>query len=457
MAESKRKQFEEREREAREKLSGHLKERRQWIKENNRGNARKQTRLKALVDFTKYYYDKIWSNADIGEEVNLYEERISQGDHLSYFEKSDYNLKYWEVERINNFYQVHSYNHVNKINWPECVVDLLPHFGLIDKYGLDIKKCTNECIVFRCLTGIADLSEWRKHNTVINLFLEMPVDIQQIASDEIALYPVNTLPDVIEFSKKNLAHGGIFIGYECRGGKPYFMSMRDMTHMLVMGISGVGKSVFLNQLVQGILYNIRYVERCYMVDFKGGVELFPYEAKSEKIRVLYRYDQMPAVASELVEKMYARLEQMRVNGQRQWKGSLIYFIVDEYAQIQLYKPIGKEAKERHAQLLADLNTLSMMGRGAGVRIIAQLQKGTTDVMDSSFRNNLQSQVCFKVRDNLTASGMFGSVEELPAQPTKLKRGRFIMYDDSTGETVYLQSCIVPDDFEVTPYEPAPTN
>ena len=88
-----------------------------------------------------------------------------------------------------------------------------------------------------------------------------------------------------------------------------------------------------------------------------------------------------------------------------------------------------------------------MGRGVGIRLIAQLQKATTDVMDSSFKENLQSRICFRVSTNLSVANVFASSKELPADALMLKKGQFIFYDDSKAQTVVLQSCIVPDNFD----------
>jgi hypothetical protein len=60
-------------------------------------------------------------------------------------------------------------------------------------------------------------------------------------------------------------------------------------------------------------------------------------------------------------------------------------------------------------------------------------------MDSSFRNNLQGQVCFRVPNRLAAASMFGSTEDLKLDPTELRRGQFIFYDPIAGETRYLQA------------------
>ena len=65
----------------------------------------------------------------------------------------------------------------------------------------------------------------------------------------------------------------------------------------------------------------------------------------------------------------------------------------------------------------------MLGRAVGIVIIAAIQKATTDVMDSSFRTNLQAQVCFRVANRLMAASMFGSTEDLKLDPIALRRQR----------------------------------
>jgi hypothetical protein len=256
------------------------------------------------------------------------------------------------------------------------------------------------------------------------------------------------LPEVLPFVERqwtaehggHLAKGYIFFGTNVQSGKMYWKKIDKLSHHLVMGISGYGKSVFLNQVLQGVRYNAELFERVYLVDMKGGVELIEYHGESV-FQVLYRYDDLCDVVAEIVALMDARLEEMRNRKSRKFSGKRILFVVDEYAQIQLHRVSDKEAKAKHENLLAGLNRLSMLGRAVGVTLWAQLQKGTTDVMDSSFRTNLQAQVCFRVPNRLTAASMFGSADELPEDPTKLDRGQFIYFDDATGETVCLQAHI----------------
>lgn len=99
----------------------------------------------------------------------------------------------------------------------------------------------------------------------------------------------------------------------------------------------------------------------------------------------------------------------------------------------------KEEKERHQSLLANLNLLSQQARAAGIKLWAQLQKPTADNMDTSFRTNLQSVLCFFMPAKTNASAMFGELEGLPADPTTLGKGEFIFRDDAQNRTVLLKS------------------
>lgn len=264
------------------------------------------------------------------------------------------------------------------------------------------------------------------------LFGEMPQE-EFIAPDE-------ALPFVEKPANEggHLHNGYIFLGTNIRDGKPYWKKIQDFQHHLIVGISGYGKSVFLNQVLQGIRHNPEYFETVYLVDLKGGVELVEYEDISNQFKVKFRYEELHELVQELVDTMNQRLDWMRENRVKKWTGKRILFMVDEFAQIALQSPETKEEKAAHYKLLANLNKLSMLGRGAGVLLWIQLQKATTDMMDSSFRNNLQAQVCFRVASRLAAASLFGEAKDLEIDPTRLRRGQCIYYDDATGETVYLQ-------------------
>lgn len=337
-----------------------------------------------------------------------------------------------------------AYDYLCDNGFPEQLADL-PEFLDINA---EIDACASNSTqyVFRT-DGPAYVDHWRKHQAQIEHFLDQSVGIDLVGADMISIRPRPSIPDVIPLTTEHRVANRLFFGYDVLASKPYYVNLADMTHMLVAGISGMGKSVFLNQLIQGFLFNIARIDAVFLVDLKGGVELFPYEKASDRIHVIYQMENLYEVVSSLLRILHKRLDWMREHGHRKWPGHHLFFVVDEYAQIQLYEPADKEDKNRHRGLLNGLNKLSTMGRAVGIRIIAQLQKATTDVMDSSFRNNLQSKACFRVSNNLTTASVFGSSDDLPADALTLKRGQFILYDDSQAQTVVLQACMVPEGFD----------
>ena len=257
--------------------------------------------------------------------------------------------------------------------------------------------------------------------------------------------PFVPTPFLQDGSGGHLMDGWVYFGDQFldRQAGGHWLKIEDLTHFLVMGTSGFGKSVFLNQMLQGVRHNLSRFDQVLLVDLKGGVELWPYQALGAEFRVVYRFEDLAQWITALVTTIEDRLDLMRERGERNWSGKKTLLVIDEYAQIQLSPEASKEQRQAKQELLANLNKISMLGRAAGVLIWAQLQKGTSDVMDSSFRANLASQVCFKVPNKLTAAGMFGATDELMVDPVKLPKGRFILFDASKGETYYLQARVIP--------------
>ena len=221
---------------------------------------------------------------------------------------------------------------------------------------------------------------------------------------------------------------------------PHWVPINKLTHFLVSGMSGSGKSYFLHQVLEGIAHNEKYFDDVYLIDLKGGVELWKYNGTANGLfHVIYKYAQVSEMVEGLNDLMDERLDYMRENGLRDWNGNKVMVIIDEYAELSFEMPEDKEAKAQKQKMLAGLSRLSSKARAAGIIIWAQLQKGTTDVMDSGFRNNLQSEVMFCQKTKLQASTVFGAVDSLSVDPTRLQAGEFVMLDATTRDLVYLKS------------------
>lgn len=294
-----------------------------------------------------------------------------------------------------------------------------------------------------------DIAHWRKSLPAINAYLGGEWMVEPLDGTSLVLTQLKELPSVMPFEDEFLKMGEIFYGFNVRTGERYYNDLEKIPHHMVVGQSGSGKSVFLNQIIASVLHNIDAFEKVYLVDLKGGVELAKYAPLHDALQLVDDYDDLPGLVAEIYQTLRNRLKEMRHTGETLYKGKHILFIVDEYAQINQFEPITKQEKENHKQLLSYLNRISQLGRATRITIWAQLQKATVDNISASFRNNLQTKICFKVHSNSDAATVFGNTDDLPGVASiggfkNLAKGRFILSDDVNGERIYMQAAMMDD-------------
>jgi hypothetical protein len=293
--------------------------------------------------------------------------------------------------------------------------------------------------VFVSHHGPADPGRWQDDLPLVDRYLGGRWKVEPLDGTSLVLSKLPELPALIPFTQDLLRKGEVLFGFDQMTGAPYHVPLTKLTHVLVGGQSGVGKSVLLNQCLRSLLANLDVIDELVLVDLKGGVELSRYKRLSPKIRFIKHYDELPELTENLVATMYQRLDDLEQRGELAVKSGFRIVIIDEFAAIQQRTFKGKEEKERHQTLLANLNLLSQQARAAGIKLWAQLQKPTSDNMDTSFRTNLQSVLCFFMPSKLNAASMFGELDGLPADPTKLGKGEFVFRDDGQNRTVLLKA------------------
>jgi len=322
------------------------------------------------------------------------------------------------------------------------------HYNRLDFKRSDFK--TGRYVYMSDRSAI-DMGLWNRHLPAINAYLGGEWVVEPMDGTSLVLYQLAELPSLIPFQDNYLRDGEIFYGFNVRTGERYYNELDKFPHHLIVGQSGSGKSVFLNQVMASLIHNISHFEKIVLVDLKGGVELAKYEGLHSKIQLIDDYDDLPGLMQKIYEQMRERLHLMRQKGHTIFDGPHMCVIVDEYAQIQQFEPITKEEKEAHKLLLSYLNRISMLGRAARVTLWAQLQKATVDNISASFRNNLQTKICFKVHSNTDAATVFGNAADLPGISSlggfkNLPKGRFILSDDVSGQDVYMQAAMLDDGF-----------
>ena len=325
------------------------------------------------------------------------------------------------------------------------VMFLPAYLGLLvgkDYPRLDFERSDPAAKTFVYVTrhGPADARPWNESVARINRYLGGSWKATELDGTSIRLWRLPELPAVVPMSPDVFRRGEIFFGFDLATGEPYYVPLAKMTHTLVGGQSGVGKSVMLNQCLRSMLFNLDLIDELILVDLKR-VELSRYDGLSPKITVVRTYEELPALVDRVLHKMYQRLEELEKRGELSVKSGFTVLVIDEYASIEQQVVNGKEETAAKKALTANLVKLSQLGRAAGIRLWAQLQKPTLDNMDSSFRTNLQSVVCFYMPARNNATQLFGDLEGLPADPTSLNRGEFIFQDDGQNRTVHLKAAM----------------
>lgn len=236
---------------------------------------------------------------------------------------------------------------------------------------------------------------------------------------------------------------GIVFGTNIETGNDLIRPVNRLQHTLVVGVSGAGKSTFLHGLLWQLVRSPE-AERLYLVDLKGGIEFDRY-SDSEKVEVVWEFQDVVGLVERLMEVMRLRQETMRQNRWQNWPNRRTFLVIDEYAELQgeIDAASSKEEKAQAQRLQNNLKSISRRARALGIVLICALQKGTTDSMDSSVRNNMGCRICFRQGSRLSASAVLDGLEDAPEDPVQLPTGRFIYYNASNGVRSYVQAHVAP--------------
>ncbi|MCB0060006.1 MAG: hypothetical protein KDJ47_08545 [Hyphomicrobiaceae bacterium] len=318
----------------------------------------------------------------------------------------------------------------------------------LDLATVDLKA---NAFVYVSRYGPADLTIWRAKREQIDRYLGGRWQVDIVDGTSVKLRRLPDLPARIPFDRQYLREGHVFMGIRVDDATPLYWPLRDMTHSLVAGMTGVGKSFLLRQLLCSVFHNLSIIDELILVDLKGGVELMRFTGWSPKITVIKRYEDLHAVIDGLVATMNRRFDEMEAVVEVTYPGRYIFLVIDEYSAISLTIPPkgDKDKVAQHAQLLANLSLLAAQARAANIRIYAQLQKPIDKHIETSVRENLPSTLCFMMQSRTNAAALFGDLDSLPADPIRLPRGQYLFKNGATNAVDLIQATYVdPDDLDL---------
>ncbi len=209
-----------------------------------------------------------------------------------------------------------------------------------------------------------------------------------------------TLGDILrEFP----AHAGplmAWLGLDI-SGKPVYVDLARMPHLLIAGSTGTGKSVCLNAILASVLLRSTPEQlRMILIDPKK-VELNHYEGIPHLLTpVVTNMRDAAAVLNNIVREMESRYELMgmaRARNLRDWNAiressgdkplPTVLVVIDELADLMMVSP---------AEVEDSIIRLAQKSRAVGIHLVLATQRPSADVITGMIKANVPSRIAFAV-------------------------------------------------------------
>ena len=196
-------------------------------------------------------------------------------------------------------------------------------------------------------------------------------------------------------------------------GEPVVEDLVQMPHLLIAGTTGSGKSVFINNLIAGLVCKNTAKEMRFVFIDPKMVELAAYkklphlacpvisDIKTDASTLLnrmveemeMRYESMLALETRNIQEFnetirkHRRSEFVKFNGKWQVLPYVV-FLIDEFADMVFM--LGKEAEEL-------ITRLAQKARAAGIHLVIATQRPSVDVVTGLIKANFPTRVAFRVQ------------------------------------------------------------
>ncbi|WP_323590583.1 FtsK/SpoIIIE domain-containing protein [Aliarcobacter butzleri] len=248
-----------------------------------------------------------------------------------------------------------------------------------------------------------------------------------------------TIPKFVEFNDNDYENNCLFLG-KSENGKKINLNISNLKHSIVIGESGSGKSVFVQNILLSIFKNLHKYENIFLIDFKM-VEMMRYTKTNEKIKVVNNINDFVNLTEKLNKIMFDRFSFMEKMGLTTYSGKSILVFIDEFATIE-NNNLDKKTKEK---MINNLINLLQKSRRSKIFFIFRGQKRDTQNINSSIISNIMTKICLKTpnQDNLLKiRGTQEELEEFELSHSEIKnfnKGRMFFSDGESGEKFLIQS------------------
>lgn len=293
----------------------------------------------------------------------------------------------------------------------------------------------------RYLYGNKTKSPFEKFKVLENELLDKlnwnDIEISRVKNNVIKIQQME-LPKSVMFNREKLKKDCLYRGVS-KGYKDLYFEIEKISHTIIIGGTGSGKSVFLQNLLISFFYNIEKFERFVFVDFKR-VELGRYRNK-EKVQYINKIEDFYQIIKELKQIMDERLIESEGQNKRTSNRPFILIRIDEFRTI---KNRGVEPK-----ILKEIDKLMVMllqqSRARNMRFIFRGQSRKSTDMESRVLNNITSRILLGTEDDDNISKMIGDKNVLEKMGlsrdmiSRWEKGKGVYKDNDTKGSYIFQS------------------
>ncbi len=199
-------------------------------------------------------------------------------------------------------------------------------------------------------------------------------------------------------------------------GENVYMDIEKLTHVLIAGTTGSGKSVCINSIIISLLYKARPDEVQFIMIDPKKVEMSMYN-NLPHLRVPVVTDVKKAVgtlnaAVNEMEQRYALCESVGARKLSEYNSIMmerdpefvpipkLVIIIDELADLMMSAP---------SEIETSIVRLAQKARAAGIHLIVGTQRPSVDVITGLIKANLPSRIAFAVASGIDSRTIIDTV------------------------------------------------
>ncbi|MBP7992477.1 MAG: DNA translocase FtsK 4TM domain-containing protein [Candidatus Magasanikbacteria bacterium] len=226
-------------------------------------------------------------------------------------------------------------------------------------------------------------------------------------------------------------------------GKVWLGELTKMPHLLIAGATGSGKTVCVNTIIMGLLYqNTAETLRFIMVDPKR-VELTLYNGIPHLLTPVITNTQKTVNALKwTIGEMERRFELLASVGSRDinsynqkhpdTKLPYIVFVIDELADL-----MATAASEVEAGIIR----IAQMARAVGIHLLVATQRPSVDVITGLMKANIPGRIAFSVASAIDSR----TILDAPGAEKLLGRGDMLFSSSDMSKPMRIQGAYISEE------------